>query len=91
MRGCALRLAHYFPSRSALPFNNAFINAFTQLFTSFIINLNPNIKVDLTTITPHWNKFDIGDTEILFNQTAVDGLPVVQPIETSLGLLEHCL
>ncbi|KAJ7791801.1 alpha beta-hydrolase [Mycena olivaceomarginata] len=77
---------------SAPPFNNAaFINAFAQSFTSFIINLDPNIKVDPTTITPHWNKFDIGDTEMLFNQTAVDGLPVVQPIETSFGLLGRCL
>jgi hypothetical protein len=71
-------LAYYFPSHSAPPFNNgAFINTFTQLFTSFIINLDPNIKVDPTTITPHWNTFDIGDTGMLFNQTAVDGLPVV--------------
>ncbi|KAF7351809.1 COesterase domain-containing protein [Mycena venus] len=88
----SMDLAYYFPSRSAPPFNNAaFINAFAQSFTSFIINLDPNIKVDTTTITPHWNKFDIGDTEMLFNQTAVDGLPVVQPIETSLDLLERCL
>ncbi|KAJ7848812.1 alpha beta-hydrolase [Mycena olivaceomarginata] len=88
----SMDLAYYFPSRSAPPFNNAaFINAFAQSFTSFIINLDPNIKVDPTTITPHWNKFDIGDAEMLFNQTAVDGLPVVQPIETSFGLLERCL
>lgn len=86
-------LAYYFPSTFGRPrFNNAaFINAFAQSFTSFIINLDPNIKVDPTTITPHWNKFDSGDTEMLFNQTAADGLPVVQPIETSLGLLERCL
>ncbi|KAF8193189.1 Alpha/Beta hydrolase protein [Mycena galopus ATCC 62051] len=88
----SMDLPYYFPSLSAPPFNNAaFINAFAQSFTSFIINLDPNIKVDPTTITPHWNKFDVGDTEMLFNQTAVDGLPVVQPIETSLGLLERCL
>ncbi|KAJ7266216.1 alpha beta-hydrolase [Mycena rebaudengoi] len=88
----SMDLAYYFPSLFAPPFNNAaFINAFAQSFTSFIINLDPNIKVDSTTITPHWNKFDIGDTEMLFNQTAVDGLPVVQSIETSFGLLERCL
>ncbi|KAJ7028380.1 Alpha/Beta hydrolase protein [Mycena alexandri] len=85
----SMDLTYYFPSRSVPPFNNtAFINAFAQLFTSFIISLEPNIKVDPTTITPQWNKFDIGDTEMLFNQTAVDGLPVVQPIETSI--LEQC-
>ncbi|KAJ7448557.1 hypothetical protein FB451DRAFT_1053757, partial [Mycena latifolia] len=62
----------------------------SQSFTSFIINLSPNIKVDPTTITPHWNTFDIQHTEMLFNQTAVDGLPVVRPIATSDALLERC-
>ncbi|KAJ7885901.1 Alpha/Beta hydrolase protein [Mycena olivaceomarginata] len=84
--------AYYFPGDSPPPFNNAaFIDAFAQSFTSFIINLDPNIKVDPTTITPHWNTFDIAHTEMLFNQTAVDGLPVVHAIETSDALLERCL
>ncbi|KAJ7448576.1 alpha beta-hydrolase [Mycena latifolia] len=84
-------LAYYFPGSTPPPFNNkSFINAFAQSFTSFIINLNPNIKVDPTTITPHWNTFDIQDTEMLFNQTSVDGLPVVRSIATSDALLERC-
>ncbi|KAJ7894162.1 Alpha/Beta hydrolase protein [Mycena olivaceomarginata] len=83
---------YYFPGDSPPPFNNpAFIDAFAQSFTSFIINLDPNIKVDPTTITPHWNTFDNGHTEMLFNQTAVDGLPVVHAIKTSDALLERCL
>ncbi|KAJ7928409.1 Alpha/Beta hydrolase protein [Mycena leptocephala] len=54
---------------------------FCAVFHLFIINLDPNIKVDPTTITPHWNTFNvIQHTEMLFNQTAVDGLPVVKPI-----------
>ncbi|KAF7359803.1 COesterase domain-containing protein [Mycena venus] len=45
--------SYYFPGDSPPPFNNAaFIDAFAQSFTSFIINLDPNIKVDPTTITP---------------------------------------
>ncbi|KAJ7835554.1 alpha/beta-hydrolase [Mycena olivaceomarginata] len=83
-------VAYYFPGSSTPPFNNtAFINAFAQSFTSFIINLDPNIKVDPTTITPPWNKFNISDTEMLFNRTAA-GVPVVQPITTSDALLERC-
>ncbi|KAJ7235638.1 alpha beta-hydrolase [Mycena haematopus] len=83
-------LAYYFPGGVAPPFNNTdFINAFAQSFTSFIINLDPNIKVDPTTITPHWNKFDILHTEMLFNKTA-DGAPVVHAITTSNALLERC-
>ncbi|KAJ7690792.1 Alpha/Beta hydrolase protein [Mycena olivaceomarginata] len=60
----------------------AFIDAFAQSFTSFIINLDPNLKGDPSTITPQWNMFEIGHTEMLFNKTA-DGVPVVQPITTS--------
>ncbi|KAJ6470424.1 alpha/beta-hydrolase [Mycena sanguinolenta] len=38
-------IAYYFPGGGAPPFDNTeFINAFAQSFTSFIINLDPNIK-----------------------------------------------
>ncbi|KAF7335518.1 COesterase domain-containing protein [Mycena venus] len=78
------------PGGVAPPFNNtAFINAFAQSFTSFIINLDPNIKVDPTTITPHWNTFNVLNTEMLFNMTAA-GAPVVHPITTSNALLQRC-
>ncbi|KAF8168677.1 Alpha/Beta hydrolase protein [Mycena galopus ATCC 62051] len=89
-------LLHAFPGRSfkgefAIPpglHANDFIDAFAQSFTSFIINLDPNDKVDPTTITPHWNTFDTSNTEMLFNMTA--GVPVVHPITTSDALLERC-
>ncbi|KAF7375434.1 COesterase domain-containing protein [Mycena sanguinolenta] len=83
-------LAYYFPGGVAPPFNNTeFIDAFAQSFTSFIIHQNPNIKVDPTTITPHWNTFDIHNTEMLFNKTA-DNEPVVHTITTSNDLLKRC-
>ncbi|KAJ7934061.1 hypothetical protein B0H13DRAFT_1855533 [Mycena leptocephala] len=83
-------LAYYFPGGLAPPFNNMnFINAFAQSFTSFIINLDPNIKVNSSTITPHWNTFDIQNPEMFFNKTA-SGVPVVQPIMTSDALVERC-
>ncbi|KAJ6577861.1 Alpha/Beta hydrolase protein [Mycena capillaripes] len=84
-------LVYYFPGNSTPPFNNtAFINAFAQLFTSFIVNLDPNVKINPTTITPQWNMFDVQNTEMLFNQTAPNGLPVVEPRVTSDSLLERC-
>ncbi|KAJ7131992.1 alpha beta-hydrolase [Mycena filopes] len=84
-------IVYYFPGTSTPPFNNqTFINAFAQSFTSFIINQNPNIKVDPTTITPLWNPFAVLNTEMLFNQTAPNGLPVVHPITTSSALLTRC-
>jgi hypothetical protein len=83
---------YYFPGTSTPPFNNtAFINAFAQSFTSFIINLDPNDKVDPTTITPHWDIFATPGrhTEMLFNKTTA-GAPVVQTTTTSDALLQRC-
>ncbi|KAJ7476923.1 Alpha/Beta hydrolase protein [Mycena galericulata] len=91
---------YYFPSiaidfpavTAAFPpvFNNtAFIDAFAQSFTSFAISLDPNVKVNPTTITPKWNKWEIGQTEMLFNRTDSDE-PVVKPVTTSDALLERC-
>ncbi|KAJ7212785.1 hypothetical protein C8J57DRAFT_1539031 [Mycena rebaudengoi] len=72
------------------PYNNpTFINAFVQSFTSFAINLDPNIKVDPTTITPRWNPYVFSNTEMLFNRTAA-GVPVVRPFTTSNELLLRC-
>ncbi|KAJ7167191.1 Alpha/Beta hydrolase protein, partial [Mycena crocata] len=87
-------LPYYFPSIGlgfeTNPFNNtAFRDAFAQSFTSFAISLDPNIKVDPTTITPKWNKWIAGQREMLFNKTEAD-VPVVKPIKTSNALLGRC-
>ncbi|KAJ7216264.1 Alpha/Beta hydrolase protein, partial [Mycena rebaudengoi] len=83
-------LAYYFPNGNPPPFNNpTFINAFAQSFTSFIINLDPNVKVDPTMISPRWSPFALGNTEVLFNKTEA-GVPVVRPITTSNDLLLRC-
>ncbi|KAJ7692098.1 Alpha/Beta hydrolase protein [Mycena rosella] len=65
---------YYFPSYEvdngitfAIFNNTAFVNAFAQLFTSFAISLDPNVKIDPTTITPEWNKWDVRQVEMLFN------------------------
>ncbi|KAJ7909656.1 Alpha/Beta hydrolase protein [Mycena leptocephala] len=78
-------LPYYFPSLVidfpvSFPVlnNTGFINAFAKSFTSFVISLDPNTKVDNATITPAWSKWDVGQTEMLFNQT-VDDLPLVEP------------
>ncbi|KAJ7692101.1 Alpha/Beta hydrolase protein [Mycena rosella] len=72
-------IVYYFPGTATPPFNNTvFINAFAQSFTSFAISLDPN-----------WSLFDVGNTEMLFNETAA-GAPDVRPITTSNALLERC-
>ncbi|KAJ7314680.1 Alpha/Beta hydrolase protein [Mycena albidolilacea] len=93
----ALDVEYYFPSLLTdfpdltIPiFNNtAFVDAFAQTFTSFAISLDPNIKVDPRSITPKWNKWDVGQTEMLFNKTDTDA-PVVRPVKTDDALLERC-
>ncbi|KAJ7651189.1 Alpha/Beta hydrolase protein [Roridomyces roridus] len=85
-------LAYYFPGGAAPPFDNTqFINAFTQSFTSFIIHQDPNIKVS-NTILPQWDGFVVGNTEMLFNETAAaPHQPDVRPIQTDDALLDRCL
>ncbi|KAG6882800.1 hypothetical protein C0993_009055 [Termitomyces sp. T159_Od127] len=52
------------------------------------MSLDPNIKPE-TTITPQWNIWAEGSTEMIFNKT-VAGTPVVEPITTSNSLLQRC-
>ncbi|KAJ7748414.1 hypothetical protein B0H16DRAFT_1888492 [Mycena metata] len=86
----AYDVPYYFPSIVAPLFQNtSFDNAFAQSFTSFGISLNRNVKIDPTTITPPWKKWEMRHTEMLFNSTAT-GLPLVEPMETSDALLERC-
>ncbi|KAJ7683194.1 Alpha/Beta hydrolase protein [Mycena rosella] len=82
-------LPYYWPSLATPSYQNRdFINAFTQTFTSFAISQDPNMKINPATITPRWEKWDLGHTEMLFNETA--GVPVVKPVMTSNALLERC-
>ncbi|KAJ7082931.1 alpha beta-hydrolase [Mycena belliarum] len=82
-------IAYYWPTLSTPPFQNTeFINAFAQLFTSFAISLDPNVKINSSTITPYWKKWGSGRTEMLFNKTAEE--PVVKPVKTSAALLKRC-
>lgn len=82
-----------YPSLSANappPYNNTqFIDAFSQSFISLVRYYDVNVKFDPTNITPYWNKYDVGETEMLFNRTE-EGVPVVRPIETDPALLERC-
>ncbi|KAJ6577948.1 Alpha/Beta hydrolase protein [Mycena capillaripes] len=91
-------IQYYFPSTAidapdiatAPIFNNtAFIDAFTQSFISFAISLDPNIKVNSTSLTPKWNKWEVGHTEMIFNKTEAD-VPLIKPGKTSDALLERC-
>ncbi|KAJ6508620.1 Alpha/Beta hydrolase protein [Mycena sanguinolenta] len=85
---------NYFPTfkefGAVLRFNNTdFINAFTQGFLSFAVNLDPNVKLR-PSITPVWQKWNLGaETETLFNKTELN-IPDIVPVNTSSALLMRC-
>ncbi|KAJ7769912.1 Alpha/Beta hydrolase protein [Mycena metata] len=90
-------LQYYFPSlvtdvpELGFPefFNNTdFIDTFTQSFISFAISLDPNAKIG-PTITPTWNQWKEGETEMVFNKTE-DDVPLAKVVKTSDSLLERC-
>ncbi|KAF8158914.1 alpha beta-hydrolase [Mycena galopus ATCC 62051] len=86
-------IINYFPSYNAwgatLIYNNtAFINAFTQGFLSFAVNLDPNDKLR-PSITPVWPKWSSDVQEMLFNETE-SGAPSIAPFHASSALLERC-
>ncbi|EEB91272.1 hypothetical protein MPER_10398 [Moniliophthora perniciosa FA553] len=85
-----LDVDYYFPTGKTLSFNNtAFLNAFSQSFLSFVISLDPNVKVDPANITPQWSLYSDGNTEMKFNKTA-DNQPNVTTVATDDNLLERC-
>ncbi|KAJ7708326.1 Alpha/Beta hydrolase protein [Mycena rosella] len=69
--------------------NPVFTDAFAQSFTSFAISLDPNIKVDPTTITPPWPQWHIANSEMVFNKTETD-VPSVKAMKTDDVLLRRC-
>ncbi|KAF7365113.1 Carboxylic ester hydrolase [Mycena venus] len=87
-------IINYFPSFTAfnatLIYNNtAFIDAFTDAFVSFAVNLDPNVKLR-PSITPAWPKWSRGaDMEMVFNETE-SGMPDIAPVRTSSALLDRC-
>ncbi|KAJ3990187.1 alpha/beta-hydrolase [Lentinula detonsa] len=85
-------LVYYFTSslsQGTPAFNNTdFLAAFQGAFMSFVVSQNPNEKIN-STITPSWNLYSQGDTEMVFNRT-VDGQPDVHVNTTNQELLQRC-
>ncbi|KAJ7259567.1 Alpha/Beta hydrolase protein [Mycena haematopus] len=85
---------NYFPTfeefDAVLRFNNTdFINAFTQGFVSFAVNLDPNAKLR-PSIAPTWRKWSRGaETEMVFNKTEFN-TPDIKLMNTSSALLARC-
>ncbi|KAJ4480045.1 Alpha/Beta hydrolase protein [Lentinula aciculospora] len=82
-------VVYYFPSIGIPPFPNAdFLAAFQGGFMSFVVSQDPNDKI-ISTITPSWDLYSEGNTEMIFNRT-VDYQPDIHANNTDSGLLERC-
>ncbi|KAH7903515.1 Carboxylesterase family-domain-containing protein, partial [Hygrophoropsis aurantiaca] len=74
---------------STPPYSKTALNAFSESFMSFVMTGNVNTKLDPMNITPYWNEYFIGETEMLFNETEAYESYVV-PVTAGQGLPEHC-
>ncbi|KAF5353757.1 hypothetical protein D9757_012936, partial [Collybiopsis confluens] len=82
-------IGYYFTSLGITIVDNPdFSAAFQGGFLSFVINQNPNNKID-STITPQWNLYSRDQTEMVFNVTA-GNVADVHVATTDAALIERC-
>ena len=72
-------------------FNNPqFLASFAGGFLGVVRSFDPNVHPPIpNVITPHWDTFNIGHTEMLFNRTE-DFQADIRPIKTDPALLQRC-
>ncbi|KAL4259479.1 Carboxylic ester hydrolase [Pleurotus pulmonarius] len=81
---------HYFPSAFPRPFDDPdFSTSFTQSFLDFVLNLDPNVKVNGRNLTPLWNHYSPSNLEMIFNRTEQGQLDIHSG-STDAGLLKRC-
>ncbi|TFK27821.1 cephalosporin esterase [Coprinopsis marcescibilis] len=69
--------------------NPEFIQAFAQSFMDFAINLDPNVKSNVTSILPKWPKWTKDSTtEMLFNRTG--DVPDIRTVVSDAAITERC-
>lgn len=70
--------------------NPDFIKAFSQIFVSMAMSLNPNSDTGAADITPtQWSRYDSGNMEMVFNRTDA-GSPTVVLGGTDAALSNRC-
>lgn len=71
-------------------FNNTeFVDSFSQSFIDLVLSLNPNTKFETDNRTPHWDRWSINNSEMLFNKTDTNETDIKATI-TDAGLLKRC-
>ena len=66
-----------------------FVKSFSESFLNFVLTLNATMKWDPSDVTPTWDLWNDGNTEMLFNVTEA-GNPDIRSVRTSDALLGRC-
>ena len=66
-----------------------FVKSFSESFLNFVLTLNATMKWDPSDVTPTWDLWNDGNTEMLFNVTEA-GDPDIRSVRTSDALLGRC-
>ncbi|KAG2359504.1 Alpha/Beta hydrolase protein [Suillus spraguei] len=84
-------VGEYFPSYAGGPsYNNPqFITSFSNSFMAMAMSETPDHRYTPGDITPSWNIWQQGFTEMVFNKTS-EGEPHVHTSETDMALLKRC-
>ncbi|KAG0708779.1 Alpha/Beta hydrolase protein [Suillus ampliporus] len=82
-------LAYYFTSTGPAYNNSQFITAFSNSFMAMTMYKTPDDRYTPGDITPFWNSWRNGSTEMMFNETSA-GAPDVYTFKTDIALLERC-
>ncbi|OAX34783.1 alpha/beta-hydrolase [Rhizopogon vinicolor AM-OR11-026] len=84
---------YYFTSYAGPPLRNynnaAFIQSFSNSFMAYAMYGTPNHRYNAGDITPAWNPWQSGLSEIVFGRTPL-GLPNVVASTTNSGLADRC-
>ncbi|KAG1732237.1 Alpha/Beta hydrolase protein [Suillus paluster] len=82
-------IAYYFTSGGPAYNNSQFITAFSNSFMAMTMHETPDDRYTPGDITPSWDSWRHGFTEMMFNETSA-GVPDVYTFKTDMALLERC-
>ncbi|KAJ8589766.1 alpha beta-hydrolase [Rhizopogon salebrosus TDB-379] len=82
-------LAYYFTSLGPAYNNSQFITAFSNSFMAMVMYDTPDQRYTSGDITPPWNSWPRGFTEMIFNDTST-GVPNIYTSQTDMTLQTRC-
>ncbi|KAG1740867.1 Alpha/Beta hydrolase protein [Suillus paluster] len=85
----AYDVPYYFTSLGPTYNNSQFITAFSNSFMAMAMYKTPDDRYTPEDITPSWNSWRHGFTEMMFNETSA-GAPDVYTFKTDMAVLERC-